>query len=73
MYFHGDYLPSAGSPYGYLGGHRVFLCHGAGVISEEAVPPSLTFGVFCQIYDLVVNLLFDLFKNMRGNKSLEKQ
>lgn len=55
------HLPSTHSTNGYLCGHRVFLCNRARVFPKEAVPPSLPFSVLCQIHDLVVNLLLQLF------------
>lgn len=64
MHFQREYLPSTHSPDGYLCGHGVFLCYGARVFPEKSIPPSLTFGIFCQVYDFVVNLLFKLYSYM---------
>ena len=56
----GPRLPSAHSTYGDLCGHRIFLCHGARVVSKQASPPLLTSRIFCYVHHLIY-LLFILW------------
>lgn len=62
-----SYTPPTHSPDGDLCGHGVLLRHRPGVLPEQAVPPSLTFGVLRQVHDLVVDLLFHFIDNTNNN------